>query len=283
MQIGSIRDQPGAQGRIVGASQTALDMTEQKKEQRRRTEELETIVAERTAELQETISVLDSFCHTIAHDLRAPLRALNGFSKELQETHARVLDDEGKETLNRIASAANRMDRLILDLLRLGRISTTELRSEPVPLEAVVEEAQLVLSAELSRTAARLRVCYPLHMVHGNRVLLSQIVTNLLANGIKFVPPGTIPEVTIRSEQFANRVKLWVEDNGIGIKSTQKSKLFQPFLRLVPADEYPGTGVGLAIVRKAAERLGGKVGVESEAGKGSRFWLDLPAGANGPG
>jgi signal transduction histidine kinase len=271
----------------VGVSKIARDITERKHAERnlanaqakmhQHAELLEKMVTERTAKLQETIGILDSFCHSIAHDLRAPLRALSGFSRELQETHEDMLDEEGKETLDRIAKAALRMDQLILDLLRLGRISTAELDTETVNLEEIVDGSLAVLAPEFKRTGARLRLCHPLHSVRGNKVLLDQVITNLLGNAIKFVRPGVVPEVTLRTESGNGRVRILVQDNGIGIKPAQARKLFQPFLRLVSADQYPGTGVGLAIVRKAAERLGGSVGVESEIGKGSCFWVDLPA------
>lgn len=276
-----------SEGRIVGASSICRDISERKGAERalaraqaklrEHARELEDTVAHRTSELRETINVLDSFCHSIAHDLRAPLRALSGFSKELRETHHSVLDAEGRDALDRITQAAGRMDQLILDLLRLGRISTAELRSEPVSLEEALDEARSVLALELERSKARVHVHSPLHEVHGNRVLVNQILVNLLGNAVKFVPPDRVPEVTIRSEHLGNKIRLTVQDNGIGIKPAHARKLFQPFLRLVSAEQYPGTGVGLAIVRKAAERLGGNVGVDSELGKGSCFWLELPS------
>jgi PAS domain S-box-containing protein len=276
-----------ADGRIIGASKIVRDITERKRADKilseaqarmvQHAELLERTVAERTAKLQETIDVLESFCHSIAHDLRAPLRALSGFSRELQETHQDTLDQDGKETLERIANAALRMDQLILDLLRLGRISTAELSTEQVDLQEILDDALSVLASEFKRVGARLKVCQPLHPVQGNKVLLDQAITNLLGNAIKFVRPNVPPEVTVRTEPKGKMIRVYVEDNGIGIKPAQIRKLFQPFLRLVSADQYPGTGVGLAIVRKAAERLGGSVGVESEPGKGSCFWIDLPS------
>jgi signal transduction histidine kinase len=111
----------------------------------------------------------------------------------------------------------------------------------------------------------------------GNRVLLSQVFSNLISNGLKFIAPGTAPEVRVRAEPGAEGwVRTWVEDNGIGISSEYHEKIFQVFERLNDASAYPGTGIGLAIVRRAVGRMGGRVGVESEEGKGSRFWVDLP-------
>jgi PAS domain S-box-containing protein len=274
-------------GRIIGVSKIVRDITSRKnadralaEAQRRLREhatELEKVVAERTGKLRETISVLDSFCHTIAHDLRAPLRALSGFSRDLCETHTQQLDQEGREILGRIAAAACKMDQLILDLLRLGKISTEELTMETLSVEAVIRETQALLESEFQRTGARMRIIHPLHSVHGNRVLLGQILMNLIGNAIKFVPADRIPELQISSQLNGDYVRLSLKDNGIGIKPSHATKLFQPFLRLVKDHEYPGTGVGLAIVRKAAERMNGRVGVESELGKGSCFWIELPA------
>jgi len=108
------------------------------------------------------------------------------------------------------------------------------------------------------------------------------VLVNLLANGIKFVPSDRAPEVRVRADARDGRVRLWVEDNGIGIAPEHHERIFRVFERLHPATNYPGTGIGLAIVRKAMERMGGRVGVESELGRGSRFWIELPAGATFP-
>ncbi len=279
-------------GKIIGASKIARDITEDKRTERalaetremlrQHAETLEKRVRERTAELQETIRSLDSFCYSIAHDLRAPLRAMSGFSTELMEQNGPQLDQLGKEYVERIRTAATRMDRLICDLLELGRMGTMEVPSEPVELEDVVRKVITPLEKELKSKRAEVRCRPPLLPVRASSIMLEQVLTNLIENALKFVPLKTAPQIEVWSEQRGAMVRVCVSDNGIGMKVEHLKKLFQPFTRLVNGTEYPGTGIGLAIVRKGVERMGGRVGVDSEPGKGSCFWLELPAATKVP-
>jgi len=274
-------------GKIIGASKIARDITEDKRTERalqetremlrQHAESLERRVRERTAELQETIRSLDSFCYSIAHDLRAPLRAMSGFGTELMEQYGSRLDESGREYLTRIRAAATRMDRLICDLLELGRLGTMEVPAEPVELQDVVAKALVPLEKELELKRADVRLQKPLLPVLGSSVMLEQVLTNLLGNAVKFVRPKSQPHVEVWSEARGAMVRVCVQDNGIGMKPEHLKKLFQPFTRLVNGVDYPGTGIGLAIVRKGVERMGGRVGVQSEPGKGSCFWIELPA------
>jgi len=243
---------------------------------RRYAGDLERQVEERTAKLQDTIRSLDGFCYSIAHDLRAPLRALSGFSAELSQQYAEVLDGPGREYLARIKAAAARMDQLILDLLKFGRLNTVELPVETVPLNALVPEVLEPLEDQIKTQRAEVRLRQPLLPVRANAVVVEQVLTNLLDNALKFVPPSTPPQVEVWTEPRNGMVRLCVRDNGIGIKAEYLKKLFQPFARLVDGTEFPGTGIGLAIVRKGVERMGGRVGVESQVGQGSCFWVELP-------
>ncbi len=262
------------------------DITEQKKAQaelaeaqkklRQHAEDLEKRVAERTAKLQETIHSLDGFCYSIAHDLRAPLRAMGGFSNELFNDYGAVLDETGRDYVLRIKSAAIRMDRLILDLLRFGKLDTTELPAENVKLDDIIRKALVPLDHEVSAKGAEVRLRAPLLSVRANAVMVEQVMGNLLGNAIKFVESSTIPRVEVWTEERQGLVRVCVQDNGIGIKPEYIDKLFQPFVRLVNGAAYPGTGIGLAIVRKGTERMGGRAGVESAPGKGSCFWVELP-------
>jgi len=279
----------GPGGKIIGASKIARDITEDKRNEqalhetremlRQHAENLEKRVRERTSELQETIRSLDSFCYSIAHDLRAPLRAMSGFGTELMEQYGARLDQAGKEYLVRIRAAATRMDRLICDLLELGRLGTIEVPAEPVDLQAVVAKALAPLEKELQNKNADVRLKQPLLPVLASSVMLEQVLVNLLGNAIKFVPAKTPPKVEIWSEARGPMVRVSIRDNGIGMKSEHLGKLFHPFTRLVNGVDYPGTGIGLAIVRKGVERMGGRVGVDSEPGKGSCFWIELPTAA----
>jgi len=179
--------------------------------------------------------------------------------------------------LQRIKAAASRMDRLILDLLEFGRLNTAELPAEIVQLEEVIRKALAPLGDEIKSRGAQVRLKEPLLPVRANTVMVEQAFTNLLVNALKFILPEVTPQIEIWTEERAGMVRICVRDNGIGIKPEHIKKLFQPFVRLVNGAEYPGTGIGLAIVRKGTERMGGRVGLESEPDHGSCFWMELPA------
>jgi signal transduction histidine kinase len=152
-----------------------------------------------------------------------------------------------------------------------------EVPAEPVELQDVVTKALVPLEKELETKRADVRLKKPLLPVLGSSVMLEQVLANLLGNAVKFVPPKSRPQVEVWSEARGSMVRVCVQDNGIGMKPEHLKKLFQPFTRLVNGVDYPGTGIGLAIVRKGVERMGGRVGVQSEPGKGSCFWIELPA------
>lgn len=168
------------------------------------------------------------------------------------------------------------MENLIQDLLAYSRLSRAELKLQTVNLTHVVAQAMLQLESELQERQAKVTVKQPLPQVVANYTTLIQIVMNLLSNAIKFVPDNVTPFVRVQTQVREAWVRLWVEDNGIGIALEHQERIFRVFERLHGIDAYPGTGIGLAIVRKGVERLGGRVGVESQPGKGSSFWVDLP-------
>lgn len=243
---------------------------------RRHAAELEARVAERTAELREVNAELETFAFSVSHDLRAPLRAMEGFGEALLEDYGDRLDGEGRDYAESIADAARRMDLLIQDLLAYSRVRRSEMPLGVTRLELAVEEAQMQIGAAAEAARAEIRLEPPLPAVRGHHATLVQAVANLLGNAIKFVAPGTRPKIRVRAETREDRVRLWVEDNGIGIAAEHHGRVFTVFERLHSPDHYPGTGIGLAIVRRGIERMGGEVGVESAEGQGSRFWIDLP-------
>jgi PAS domain S-box-containing protein len=243
----------------------------------RHASELEERVAQRTSELAEANSELEAFAYSVAHDLRAPLRAMTGFSQALIEDYASELGDEGADYARRIAEAALAMDGLISDLLAYSRLARAELELEPVSLQHVVEEALEQQREAIDTSSARLAVSDAFPEVVGNHRTLVQVVSNLISNALKFVAPGQAPDVRIGAESEGGRVRLIVEDSGIGIDPEHEQRIFRVFERLHGGESYPGTGIGLAIVRKGVERMNGQVGVESEPGKGSRFWIELEA------
>ena len=238
--------------------------------------DLEQRVAERTRRLSDVNAELQSFTYSVSHDLRAPLRAMQGFSHALLEDYGDRLDELGRDYIGRISAGAKQMDALIQDLLAYSRLSREEITPTPVPLEAAVDSALKQVGATLRDLGAVFTVVRPLPVVMGPAPVLTQIIANLIANGSKFVASGTSPVISLSAEQRGQNVRLWVEDNGIGIAPEHHNRIFDVFQRLHGMNEYPGTGIGLAIVRKGIERLGGAVGVQSKLGEGSRFWIELP-------
>jgi len=238
---------------------------------------LEAFVAQRTDQLEAANKELESFAYSVSHDLRAPLRAMEGFASALLEDYAENLDETGRDYANRVVSAAQHMDILIQDLLAYSRLSRSALKPNAVSLDGVLGEVMHQLSSDIQKTDAQIRVERPLPEVMGDHATLVQVLSNLLSNAIKFVEPGVKPKVNIRAETLSNKVRLWVEDAGIGIAPEYHARIFRIFERLQGMESYPGTGVGLAIVKKGLERMGGIAGVDSIPGRGSRFWVELRA------
>lgn len=277
-----------------------LALRESEERLRRYATELEHRVAERTANLAQSLQSLEGVLYHVAHDLRAPLRGMASFTTILLEEYGPRLDDRGRDYAQRISNAAQRMDRLVQDLLAYGRLGHAAVPVSKVNLEAEVRAVVDRFSEEIETCGAAVEVSAPLPAVQANAAVLNQILSNLLSNALKFVHPEARPRVRIYGEETTSRreslksngvpsldvqlsaldgkfVRLWIEDNGIGISPEYHERIFRIFERLHSAAAYPGTGIGLAIARKGVERMGGRVGVESTDGKGCRFWLELPA------
>jgi len=256
------------EGRPVACLKILRDWTPQRLAE----QNLERTVAERTAKLREIIGELEAFSYSIAHDMRAPLRAMQGFAHMLEDE----LDHDGggrvKDYLHRISTSANRLDLLIEDVLNYSKVVRADVRLAPVETDAIVRE---IIESYPNLQNAEIQIDGPLPRVLGNRAALTQVIANLLGNAVKFVRAGTKPTIRLRTEEKDGMVRLWFEDNGIGIAREAHERVFQMLQRVNSRDEYEGTGIGLAIVRKAMERMSGRVGVESELGQGSRFWIEL--------
>jgi PAS domain S-box-containing protein len=218
---------------------------------------------------------LEAFVYSVSHDLRAPLRAMEGFSQALLQDYAKELDPAGRDFARRIVAAARRMDKLIQDLLDYSHLGKSDMYMRSVYLDVTVREVQMRLEAEIREKKARITIEEQLPLVIAHNATLLRVLENLLSNAIKFVGPGTHPRVRIRAEERNGCVRLWVEDNGIGIAPEHHERIFRIFERLHGIEAYPGTGIGLAIVRRAVERMGGRVGLESAPGQGSKFWVEL--------
>lgn len=252
------------------ASQVAFAIERQKG-----AEALEALVDERTASLRQAIGQMQEFSYSVSHDLRSPVRAMRGYADALIEDYGDQIDAEGRELLARIRRNGERMDRLIQDLLTYSRISQRQLVLEPVSLARLIPEI-VQQYPEMQPDQADIEI-ESLDVVIAHEPSLAQVVSNLLANAIKFVSPGRRPSIRIWSERRENRVRVWFEDKGIGIKPEHQSRLFAMFERINPDKQYEGTGIGLAIVRKAVERMNGTVGVVSDGVTGSAFWIELQA------
>lgn len=259
---------------ISARRKVEVALSDAKDKRLRRTLELETLVGLRTAELLLSNAQLETFVYSIAHDLRAPLRAMQGFSQLLVQDHAATLNQQGRDYANFINTAAQTMDNLLADLLAFSKISQQKLELAPVVLETVVQSAIASCETEIRECQAHIETAPPWPPVLAHAATLRQVLVNLISNAVKFVAAKT-PQVRLRAEERpGGYVRIWVEDNGIGIPAEFQDRVFQVFQRL-HTTEYAGTGIGLAIVQKGVERMGGRVGLESAPRMGSKFWIEL--------
>lgn len=268
------------EGELVGFVKVIENLTEQHardQELKSLHENLERRVAERTRELETAVAQLESFSYSISHDLRGPLRAMEGFSSLLLDQCAARLEPQERHYLERIAAAARRMDRLVQDILSLSRIQRSKIQLHPLHLNRLIPEF-VDQYHHLHQGEARIHIQHPLLDVQGHEPSLVQCLSNLLANAVKFAKQGNQPEIGIATEACSpGLVRIWVKDNGLGISDEDQQRIFGIFERGSAPKETDGTGIGLAIVKSAAERMGGSAGVVSELGKGSAFFVQLPA------
>ncbi|MEI2578202.1 sensor histidine kinase [Scytonema sp. PRP1] len=236
---------------------------------------LEKRVFERTQKLQAANDDLEAFGYTVSHDLQAPLRAMHGFAEALLEDYGDVVDELGKEYARRIILSAMRLEDLIQDLLAYSHLNRAELSLKAIDLTQLMSDLMNEIQPEIKQKKAEIKIQSPLPQVIGHRPTLVQVITNLLLNAMKFVQTSVPAQVQVFAERHDDWVRLWVVDNGIGIAPEHQERIFRVFERLHGQETYPGTGIGLAIVRKGVERMQGQVGVESQLGQGSRFWIDL--------
>lgn len=242
--------------------------------------ELEQRVLDRTAELSEANRELEAFTYSVSHDLRAPLRAINGFAAIIARRHRAALDEQGRHYFDNILLASERMGRLIDDLLTYSRLGRSGLQRQRLSLQEILDELQQELQPRLEEIGGQLQIVGKLPEVWGDRTLLTQLFSNLLENALLYRRKDVPLRVQVDCPEQRGRVIVRVQDNGIGIPPEYHEKIFNIFQRLHSEDEIPGTGIGLATVRKAAALHGGTVWVESTPGEGSTFWVKLPQGAD---
>jgi signal transduction histidine kinase len=238
--------------------------------------QLNSELKKRVDALTEINRELEAFNYSISHDLRAPLRSMSSFAQALLEEEALRMSPEGLDFAKRITRSAKFMDSLLHDLLTYSRLTREEVPPAQINLEEAVKEVLAVVDGEIRSRHAQVEVGSPMAAVFAHLPTVKQVLANLIGNSLKFVDPArplTLRIYTTREKDF---VRLWVQDNGIGIAREHQDKIFGLFQRLHDTQTYPGTGIGLALVRKGAERMGGHAGVESKPGHGSKFWVDLP-------
>jgi PAS domain S-box-containing protein len=273
----AVRADGGPPKRLIAVSMDITDLKEAEEAVRRLNLSLEQRVQERTAELAEANQEMQAFSYTVSHDLRAPLRGIQGFANALVEDFSASLGDEGRRYCERIAAAGERMEDLIEDLLDYSRLARQQIVAKPIDLPSMVREAIERLQTQIKSAQAQVSLDASGTVIAHPTVLL-MVIQNLLANAITFVAKGTKPEVDIWSEDRQDWLRLNLQDNGIGIEQKNIDRIFNVFERLHGDEAYAGTGIGLAIVKRAMDRLGGTCGVESAPGKGSRFWIELRKG-----
>lgn len=238
--------------------------------------ELEQRVAERTAELETVNKELETFTYSVSHDLKAPLRGIDGYSRLLLEDHAAGLDEEGRSFLANIRRGTQQMGQLIEDLLAYSRVERRTLQEERVNLPRLMEAVVAERADEIRARRVLVRTDIPCQEVIADLEGLAMALRNLLDNALKFTRNTSQPAIEIGGRQENASCILWVRDNGIGFEMKFNKRIFEIFQRLQRAEDFPGTGIGLAIVRKALQRMGGRAWAESSPGQGATFYLELP-------
>ncbi len=265
----------GTATNIDGHRRAYADLAEARSELKRHADNLEHVVRLRTARLEEVNSELEAFTYSASHDLRVPLHHIHGFAEAILEDRDTRMSASSQTNMRLIVGAAKRMDTLVIDLLAYSRMSRGEVELEVIDLGSVVSDVLAEFRATIKSCTAEVQVEQALPSVRADRTGVQQVVTNLIANALKFVSSERRPRLSIHADTTDGGVRLWVEDNGIGIDPRQHEAIFKIFHRLHSHRDYDGTGVGLSLVKKGMVRMGGSCGVESKPGVGSRFWLQF--------
>ena len=261
--------------RIWGAKQDISRIKKVEEEIRLLNQELEHRVVERTAQLAMANKELESFNYSISHDLRAPLRAISGYSNLLKAECADCLDDEGRSFLASILANTERMENLIDDLLRLSKISIQEIKKSRINMNQMIEQVFLDLNGSKDADTVEL-IIHPLKQVNADSSLLKIALTNLLSNAIKFSSTREKQVIEVGCQTKGDEIIYSIKDNGVGFNMKYIGKLFDVFQRLHTTDEFEGTGIGLAIVQRIIHRHAGRIWAESEVEKGATFYFALP-------
>ncbi|MBN1666602.1 MAG: PAS domain S-box protein [Anaerolineales bacterium] len=273
--LGPIR---GADGRVEGLTLILVDISEQKQaeeEVRTLNTALELRVHERTAQLEAAIKELETFSYSISHDLRTPLRAIDGFSQLVLEDYYEKLDDEGKDHLQRVRAATQRMGALLDDLVDLFRLALMDIDHQPIQLSALAHQVALSLQDNEPERQVIFTIAPDLHTI-GDARLLKLALEHLLGNAWKFTTNQERAIIELGWRQLGNEVVYFVQDNGVGFNMRYAGKLFNAFQSLHSPGEYPGSGIGLALVQRIIHKHGGRIWGESQEGQGALFSFTLP-------
>jgi PAS domain S-box-containing protein len=272
------------EGEVVGASKIVRDITDRKRielelaQARERAEkhsqELERVVADRTAALELAYQELEAFTYTVAHDLRSPLRHMRGLMGVLEGEVAPGLPADKQELLGMLSKSAQRMSQLLEDLLKLSRLGKQELHRQPVSLDALVQRAVAEVKPDHEGRVVEWTIT-ALPIVQCDPGLMQQAIINLLSNALKYTRPRSIAKITIGQMQLKEGPAFFVRDNGIGFSMEQAEKLFTPFHRLHPERQFEGSGIGLAAVARIISKHGGKIWAESKPDEGATFFFTL--------
>lgn len=260
----------------INAARNANDELRRANEELRRLGgSLERLVEQRTAELTSANQELEAFSSSVAHDLRAPLRAINGYAQVVLNDHAQALDDAGRRKLDSIIDRARKMGDLIDDLLEFSRVGRAAVQQSALDMNLLVQETAAEALAHCPERKIELSVG-KLPAASGDRAMLRQLWVNLICNAIKYTRPRAQAKIEVGGSFHAGEDVYWIKDNGVGFQMEYAHKLFGVFQRLHSAKEFEGTGVGLALVKRIVSRHGGRVWAQGEPGKGATFSFTLP-------
>lgn len=226
-------------------------------------------------EVRAAQQTLESFAYSVSHDLRAPLRGIEGFARILLEDFGGKLGLSGRRYAERIVGAADRLQALISDLLAFSRLQRAEIKLQPVDITRIAHRQKEQAQAQAGPEGAAIEIVEPLASVCAEPAVFEQAFSNLLSNAVKYRRPGEAAHIKVWSEKKGERVRIWVADEGIGIAPEHHKRIFGAFERLHGQEAYPGTGMGLAIVKTGVERMAGTVGLVSKLGEGAKFWIEL--------
>jgi PAS domain S-box-containing protein len=262
--------------RIFGAVQDVSRSRQAELAIRQLNSDLESRVAERTSDLAAANKELETFAYSVAHDLRAPLRAIDGYSQILLEEHSVVLNDQGRGYLGKVRRSAQRMAQLVDALLSYSRIERRSLQTESVDVVDVVRSVLGEMQEEIQGQRAELAVDMDRLVVRADREGLAVVLRNLVSNALKYSRGALPPRIEVGGRTEDGMIRFWVRDNGIGFDMTYHDRIFEIFQRLHHVEDFAGTGIGLALVKKAVDRMKGRVWAESAPGRGATFFVELP-------